>query len=53
VITNEGDEETQRAGYKAIEIPQTVDCLQGVLSIIPLQLLSMHIAELRKCDVRI
>jgi len=27
------------------------DCLQGILTIIPMQLLSLHIAELRKCDV--
>ena len=37
---------------RSLEIPATCDALQGVLSVIPLQLLSMHIAELRKCDVR-
>lgn len=34
-----------------IELPPTVDCLQGVLSVIPLQLLSFHLAVLRGYDV--
>jgi glucosamine--fructose-6-phosphate aminotransferase (isomerizing) len=51
VICNKGDEETRKCAYKTIEVPASVDCLQGVLTIIPMQLLSLHIAELRKCDV--
>jgi len=39
--------------YKTIEVPEQVDCLQGILTVIPLQLLSLHIAELRNCDVRL
>lgn len=35
-----------------MEVPQTVDCLQGVLTVIPMQLLSFHIAVLRGYDVR-
>ena len=38
--------------YKTIELPHTVDCLQGILSVIPLQLLSFHLAVLRGYDVR-
>lgn len=34
-----------------IELPHTVDCLQGILSVIPLQLLSFHLAVLRGYDV--
>ena len=34
-----------------LKIPHTVDCLQGVLTVIPLQLLSLHIAELKGLDV--
>lgn len=37
--------------YKTIELPQTVDCLQGILSVIPLQLISFHLAVLRGYDV--
>lgn len=35
-----------------MEVPHTVDCLQGVLTVIPMQLLSFHIAVLRGYDVR-
>ncbi|KAG0285568.1 glutamine--fructose-6-phosphate transaminase (isomerizing), partial [Dissophora globulifera] len=36
---------------KTIRVPQTVDCLQGILTIIPLQLLSYHLACLAGVDV--
>lgn len=39
------------AGAKTIRVPQTVDCLQGLLNIIPLQLLSYHLAVNNGCDV--
>jgi len=32
------------AGCPCIQVPKTVDCLQGILNIVPLQLLSYHIA---------
>jgi len=51
VICCTGDEETQSQADKFVDVPQQVDCLQGILTIIPLQLLSLHIAELRRCDV--
>jgi len=51
VICNVGDTETKMHSYKTIEVPEQVDCLQGILTVIPLQLLSLHIAELRNCDV--
>lgn len=34
-----------------IRVPQTVDCLQGILNIIPLQLLSYHMAVAKDCNV--
>lgn len=34
-----------------IEIPTVVDCLQSILTVIPLQILSYHIATLRGLDV--
>ncbi|CAG8769768.1 41969_t:CDS:1, partial [Gigaspora margarita] len=37
--------------YEKIRVPQTVDCLQGILTIIPLQILSYHLAVLRGIDV--
>jgi glucosamine--fructose-6-phosphate aminotransferase (isomerizing) len=51
LICNEDDAELIDLGQKMIKIPRTVDCLQGILSVIPLQMLSFHIAVLRGYDV--
>jgi len=51
IICNEDDDEMISLGHNTIGIPKTVDCLQGILSVIPLQLLSFHIAVLRGYDV--
>ncbi|XP_071106429.1 glutamine--fructose-6-phosphate aminotransferase [isomerizing] 1-like isoform X6 [Haliotis cracherodii] len=51
LICNTGDVETQSQALKYIDVPLNIDCLQGILTIIPLQLLSLHIAELKKFDV--
>lgn len=51
VICEEGDTETQSFASKCIEVPHTVDCLQGILTVIPMQLLSYHIAVLKGCNV--
>ncbi|ELU13472.1 hypothetical protein CAPTEDRAFT_164953 [Capitella teleta] len=51
LICNKGDTETQQQVDKFIAVPHTVDCLQGILTVIPMQLLSFHIAVLRGYDV--
>ncbi|XP_043924872.1 glutamine--fructose-6-phosphate aminotransferase [isomerizing] 2 [Protopterus annectens] len=51
VLCTKDDDECIKAAYKAVELPHTVDCLQGILSVIPLQLLSFHLAVLRGYDV--
>ncbi|XP_033733993.1 glutamine--fructose-6-phosphate aminotransferase [isomerizing] 2-like isoform X3 [Pecten maximus] len=51
IVCNSGDVETQSQATKYIAVPNTIDCLQGILTIIPMQLLSMHIATLKKLDV--
>lgn len=51
VICEDGDEETKSLAWKTIQVPHMVDCLQGVLTVIPMQLLSYHIAVLRGCNV--
>ncbi|KAJ2765592.1 glutamine--fructose-6-phosphate transaminase (isomerizing), partial [Coemansia nantahalensis] len=51
IICNTGDANIDDAVSKTIRIPRTVDCLQGILSIIPLQLLSYHMATLNGVDV--
>ncbi len=50
-IVSEGDQEIKNMAEFVIEIPQTSDSLQPLLSVIPLQLLSYHIALLRGCNV--
>lgn len=51
LICEEGDIETLQFGHKTLEVPKTVDCLQGILTVIPMQLLSFHIAVLKGCNV--
>uniref|UniRef100_UPI00358FE2A3 glutamine--fructose-6-phosphate aminotransferase [isomerizing] 2-like n=1 Tax=Myxine glutinosa TaxID=7769 RepID=UPI00358FE2A3 len=51
VLCEENDKETISLAFKALLLPSTVDCLQGILAVIPLQLLSLHIANLRNMDV--
>lgn len=51
LICEEGDKETASMAPKVLQVPRTVDCLQGILTVIPMQLLSYHIAMLRGCNV--
>ncbi|MEE6479137.1 hypothetical protein FKM82_012144 [Ascaphus truei] len=51
VICDKEDTETINTIKRTIKVPHTVDCLQGVLSVVPLQLLSYHLAVLRGFDV--
>ncbi|XP_072924092.1 glutamine--fructose-6-phosphate aminotransferase [isomerizing] 2-like [Hemitrygon akajei] len=51
LLCTKNDEESKKCAYKTIEIPHLVDCLQGILTVIPLQLLSFHLAVLRGYDV--
>lgn len=51
IICEKGDTETQSFASKSLEVPHAVDCLQGILTVIPMQLLSYHIAVLRGCNV--
>lgn len=50
ILCNDDDNEIP-SGAKVIRVPRTVDCLQGLLNIIPLQLLSYHLAVKNGCDV--
>ena len=50
-IAAEGDERIAEVADDVIYIPQTVEYLQPIVSAIPLQLLSYHIAVMRGCDV--
>ena len=45
------DEEIEKVADHVIYIPPTLDCLQPLLTVVPLQLLAYHVAVLRGCDV--
>lgn len=51
IICTEGDEDAAKSASRVIELPHMVDCLQGILTVIPLQLLAYHIAVMRGYDV--
>lgn len=50
-IVTEGEEVISRMADYTIEIPETLEPLTPLLSVIPLQLLSYHIAVMRGCNV--
>jgi glucosamine--fructose-6-phosphate aminotransferase (isomerizing) len=50
-IVTEGDTEVKKIADHVIEIPETEDALSPLLTSIPLQLLSYHIAVMRGCNV--
>jgi glucosamine--fructose-6-phosphate aminotransferase (isomerizing) len=50
-IVSEGDDQLTERVDHAIPVPRTIDCLQPLVSVIPLQLLAYRIAVMRGCDV--
>ena len=50
-VVNEGETEISKMADYKIEIPNTEEPFTPLLSVIPLQLLSYHIAVMRGCDV--
>lgn len=50
-IVTEGDETVKEMADYVIEIPETDEFLDPLISVIPLQLLSYHIAVMRGCNV--
>lgn len=50
-IVTEGDEEIKKMVDEVIEIPSTIACLAPLLSVIPLQLLSYHVAVAKGLNV--
>jgi glutamine---fructose-6-phosphate transaminase (isomerizing) len=50
-VATEGDREIAQKADDVIYIPPTTDCLQPLLTVVPLQLLAYHMAVLRGCDV--
>ena len=50
-IVTKGDEAIREIAQHVIEIPETDEFLDPLISVIPLQLLSYHIAVMRGCNV--
>ena len=50
-VVNEGDKTIESMADHVLEIPETREELSALLTVIPLQLLSYHIAVLRSCNV--
>jgi glucosamine--fructose-6-phosphate aminotransferase (isomerizing) len=50
-IANEQNNEISEMADHVLYIPETIDVLTPILSVIPLQLLAYHIAVMRGCDV--
>ena len=52
MICEEGcEDDVSRFSKHLLTIPSTVDCLSGILTVIPLQLMSFHIAVMRGLNV--
>jgi glucosamine--fructose-6-phosphate aminotransferase (isomerizing) len=50
-VVEEGDSRVAQIADDVIFVPKVCEPLQPLISIVPLQLLSYHIALLRGCDV--
>ncbi|MEO1486201.1 MAG: glutamine--fructose-6-phosphate transaminase (isomerizing) [Bacteroidota bacterium] len=50
-VVTEGDEVVKELADHVVEVPETLECLTPLLTTIPLQLLSYHIAVMRGCNV--
>jgi glucosamine--fructose-6-phosphate aminotransferase (isomerizing) len=50
-ITEEGNDELDELCEYVIHVPRSLECLEPLLTVIPLQLLSYHIAVMRGCNV--
>lgn len=50
-VVTEGDQQVKELADHVIEVPETMESLTPLLTTIPLQLLSYHIAVMRGCNV--
>ena len=51
VLVSQKDDEIAALADEMIVVPQTLDCLQTIVNIVPLQLLAYHLAVVRGCNV--
>jgi glucosamine--fructose-6-phosphate aminotransferase (isomerizing) len=50
-ITDEGNEELARLAEYVVEVPEVMDGLEPLVTVVPLQLLAYHVAVMRGCNV--
>ncbi|MEM1117602.1 MAG: glutamine--fructose-6-phosphate transaminase (isomerizing) [Bacteroidota bacterium] len=50
-ITDEGNGDLDELAEYVLQVPKTLDAFEPLLTVIPLQLLSYHVAVMRGCDV--
>jgi len=50
-VATEGDQEIRRHAERVLYVPETLDLLTPILTVVPLQLLAYHVAVARGCDV--
>ena len=50
-LVSKGDENIRRIADMVIELPDTLECLEPLISTIPLQLLAYHVAVCKGKDV--
>ena len=50
-VATEGDMNIRRHSDHVVYVPDTIECLQPLLSVVPLQLLAYHAAVARGCNV--
>ena len=50
-LVQEGDIETRKSADQVLEIPKIPSLLSPILAVLPLQLISYHVAVVRGCDV--
>jgi glucosamine--fructose-6-phosphate aminotransferase (isomerizing) len=50
-VATEGDTNISRYSDHVVYVPNTIECLQPLLSVVPLQLLAYHAAVVRGCNV--
>ena len=50
-IVTEGDTQVRDVSEFSVEVPATDECLSPILNVVPLQLLSYHVAVSKGCDV--
>ncbi|MEN8789174.1 MAG: glutamine--fructose-6-phosphate transaminase (isomerizing) [Flavobacteriaceae bacterium] len=50
-VVTEGDQQVRELADHVVEVPDTIESLSPLLTTIPLQLLSYHIAVMRNCNV--